>query len=229
MRKGHAMARKKARTKKNPVKQRAGRLGAKVRWRRLLRWIEKLRELRGGTFQVEWDPSPEQWRDKLDLDSSQVIGILMLYVASWRAYKGKIPKDELDKIEGLIAQTGLQDTIRMLGGLPEAVRLSVGGRSSSVPPWLHVRWSYATLKRKLRVTNEEEKKLDAYMKRDIAEPKLTRKDLHLQYVLRALDNLRKEKKLRSIRNVQHVLQERYGIITSIRTVALDLATLRKNL
>jgi hypothetical protein len=93
-----------------------------------------------------------------------------------------------------------------------------------------VHWSYATLKLKLRVTANEEKALVAYMKHDQPrpKPKPKRKDLRFPHVLRALAELHKRGRPRSVRNVQEVLR-RYGITVSIRTVALDLAAIRKDL
>ena len=235
---------------KDPVKQRAGRAGARGYGRNIQLSLWYLLELRGGTFEADWNPDPEEaWRQMLNINSCTMKCLLHLYAATWRARVKRVPPEEQDKLDKLVDRLGLRTSIdtwgRLLGkgkadGLAALARTSlswwdeVTGTSRSKqkpfkPNWLQSRFRNETIIRNCKITADELEQLEAYMKRGKPKPKPKRKDLRLPRVLRACSYLRGKGQPRSVRNVQRILRERYDITACLDTVGKDLKAIRRDL
>jgi len=172
------------RTEKDPVKQRAGKLGAEARWRNMLRWLRRLVEIRGGTFGPDW---------RVNLQ-----GVVLMYVMLWRttlpSLRGRRKWRKDSEIELALAQaieaekwaparraiSRLQHRPKV--SLPPAAMeelktlnkrcdtqlpLETIGAMASYSdnrqrkfPWIHSNWRYDTLERVLKVHGDEIEKLE---------------------------------------------------------------------
>jgi hypothetical protein len=232
---------------KDPVKQRAGRRGAQVRWQNMLRWFRRLVELRGGTFGPNW---------RVNLR-----GVVLTYVMLWRVVlpssrkrrKRDREKDQeiklaLDKaIEakqwGAVRRTAkrLEQRERKVQ-LPAAARLELEAliqRCDTSPfemieamanhtdrerkfPWIHSNWRYETLQRALEVTADEIEKLEAI--RRPGKKRMSRETSQLlrqAAVLRAIEQVERKHQDPSIRNVRRALNQKMSLETVRRYMKMN--------
>ena len=198
---------------KDPVKQRAGQRGAQIRWQRMLEWHRRLEGLRNGLVR-------DHWRIK-------ILHLIVRYGLLWHAHGCPAsPKSGRKKARPLPeeAERELARVFRRL--TPAAYRLRhqlVWARWTdwSGPP-LFMRWSYSGLKFYLRVTPEENAKLEAIIRK--TRPKPSPQAYRLAEVITARDWLKNRGQRVTIHGVRKLVNER-GVSACYETIRKDLQKL----
>lgn len=206
------MGRKKrtARPKKDPVKQRAGQLGAKARWINMLDWHREIEAMRGGDF--------GGW--KLNIRN-----VPLRYVLLWRANgcpRGTLPgarPKQMAELQGWpeSARHEFRSLCKACGVNPTMAVIFARESPGWKMPWLHARWTYRGLEQWVQITVAE-----AQAMKPSTSKSPSRRDLRQAAVARAWKRLRVRFSRPSIRRVQRHIKEHSGIDASYETVRGDM-------
>ena len=194
---------------KNPIKQAAGREGARARWVRALQWHRLLEWRRNGT-------QPDDWRVRQEF-------VMLRYVFLWRTLGERKsfelwPEVAKQEYKTLAKKYDISPHAAVLWS--QAENLLALGRDRI--PWFHKHWLQVELEAICGLTKKEKARMETPKQK----PKFSKQDIRLGVVLAVRNRMTIKYGKASVRQVQKELAEQHNLRLSIYTVALDLRKLR---